>query len=169
VVVDDENRENEGDLICAAQATPDMINFMVYARGLICLAMTGDRLDELDLPNGQQQHCESHNTFSNQTAFTISIDAAPHLCNYWHLRACLIQVAINPATKAFDLRRPGHIFPSVLGKEVSQSGLVTQKLVLTYPISRALPGWGNVKFRIQTVRSVARVNRVCQNTQAENY
>ncbi|MFM9157717.1 MAG: 3,4-dihydroxy-2-butanone-4-phosphate synthase, partial [Dolichospermum sp.] len=52
VVVDDENRENEGDLICAAQfATPDMINFMaVEARGLICLAMTGDRLDELDLP-----------------------------------------------------------------------------------------------------------------------
>jgi len=54
--VDDEN-QNEGDLICAAQFTPDMINFMAYARGLICLAMTGDRLDELDLPNGQQQHC----------------------------------------------------------------------------------------------------------------
>jgi len=72
VVVDDESRENEGDLICAAQfATPDMINFMaVYARGLICLAMTGDRLDELDLPLMVSTIPESHNTpFSNQTAF----------------------------------------------------------------------------------------------------
>ena len=72
VVVDDENRENEGDLICAAQfATPDMINFMaVEARGLICLAMTGDRLDELDLPL-----MVSNITDTNQTSFTVSIDA----------------------------------------------------------------------------------------------
>ena len=118
VVVDDENRENEGDLICAAQfATPDMINFMaVYARGLICLAMTGDRLDELDLPLMVSSNIvESHNTFSNQTAFTISIDAAPHLGVTTGIsaedRARTIQVAINPATKDFDLRRPGHIFP----------------------------------------------------------
>ncbi len=76
VVVDDENRENEGDLICAAQfATPDMINFMaVEARGLICLAMTGDRLDELDLPL-----MVSNTTDSNQTAFTVSIDASTTL------------------------------------------------------------------------------------------
>ena len=73
MVVDDENRENEGDVVCAAQfATPDMINFMaVEARGLICLAMTGDRLDELDLPlmvsgNGFEDENE-------QTAFTVSI------------------------------------------------------------------------------------------------
>ncbi len=112
VVVDDESRENEGDLICAAQfATPDTINFMaVYARGLICLAMTGDRLDELDLPL-----MVSSNTDSNQTAFTVSIDAAPHLGVTTGIsaedRARTIQVAINPATKAMDLRRPGHIFP----------------------------------------------------------
>jgi len=58
VVVDDENRENEGDLICAAQfATPDLINFMaVQARGLICLAMTGERLDALELPDGDKKH-----------------------------------------------------------------------------------------------------------------
>lgn len=118
VVVDDESRENEGDLICAAQfATPDMINFMaVEARGLICLAMTGDRLDELDLPLMVSNITESHNTaYTNQTAFTISIDAAPHLGVTTGIsaedRARTIQVAINPATKAEDLRRPGHIFP----------------------------------------------------------
>lgn len=112
VVVDDENRENEGDLICAAQfATPDMINFMaVEARGLICLAMTGDRLDALDLPL-----MVSKNTDSNQTAFTVSMDAASHLGVTTGIsaedRARTIQVALNPATKPEDLRRPGHIFP----------------------------------------------------------
>jgi 3,4-dihydroxy 2-butanone 4-phosphate synthase/GTP cyclohydrolase II len=112
VVVDDENRENEGDLICAAQfATPDLINFMaVYARGLICLAMTGDRLDELDLPL-----MVTNNTDNNQTAFTVSIDAGSHLGVGTGIsaedRARTIQVAINPTTKPHDLRRPGHIFP----------------------------------------------------------
>ncbi|MBD6614715.1 bifunctional 3,4-dihydroxy-2-butanone-4-phosphate synthase RibB/GTP cyclohydrolase II RibA [Komarekiella sp. 'clone 1'] len=112
VVVDDENRENEGDLICAAQfATPDMINFMaVEARGLICLAMTGDRLDELDLPL-----MVSNITDTNQTAFTVSIDAGPHLGVSTGIsaedRARTIQVTLNPATKPLDLRRPGHIFP----------------------------------------------------------
>lgn len=115
VVVDDENRENEGDVICAAQfATPDNINFMaVEARGLICLAMTGERLDELDLPL-----MVSHNTFEDeneQTAFTVSIDAATS----WGVttgisaddRARTIQVAIHPNARPSDLRRPGHIFP----------------------------------------------------------
>lgn len=115
VVVDDENRENEGDIICAAQfATPDMINFMaVEARGLICLAMTGDRLDELDLPL-----MVSGRTFEDsneQTAFTVSIDGALHLGVTTGIsaedRARTIQIAINPASKPTDLRRPGHIFP----------------------------------------------------------
>lgn len=112
VVVDDENRENEGDLICAAQfATPDIINFMaVEARGLICLAMLGDRLDELDLPL-----MVTNITDTNQTAFTVSIDAGPHLGVSTGIsaedRARTIQVAINPATQPLDLRRPGHIFP----------------------------------------------------------
>lgn len=112
VVVDDENRENEGDLICAARfATPDMINFMaVRARGLICLAMTGERLDALDLPL-----MVTKNTDSNQTAFTVSIDAAPHLGVKTGIsaedRARTIQIAINPATRPDDLTRPGHIFP----------------------------------------------------------
>ncbi len=112
VVVDDENRENEGDLICAAQfATPDIINFMaVEARGLICLAMMGDRLDELDLPL-----MVTNITDTNQTAFTVSIDAGPELGVSTGIsaedRARTIQVAINPATKPSSLRRPGHIFP----------------------------------------------------------
>lgn len=112
VVVDDENRENEGDVICAAQfATPSMINFMaVEARGLICLAMTGDRLDALDLPL-----MVTKNTDSNQTAFTVSIDASPNLGVSTGIsaddRARTIQVAINPATIPDDLVRPGHIFP----------------------------------------------------------
>ena len=112
IVVDDESRENEGDLICAAQfATPEVINFMaVNARGLICLAMTGDRLDALDLPLMVTQ-----NTDRNQTAFTVSIDAAPHLGVGTGIsaedRARTIQVAISPETRPTDLRRPGHIFP----------------------------------------------------------
>ncbi len=112
VVVDDENRENEGDVICAAQfATPDMINFMaVEARGLICLAMTGERLDALDLPL-----MVTKNTDSNQTAFTVSIDASPRLGVTTGIsaedRARTIQIAINPSTHPDDLTRPGHIFP----------------------------------------------------------
>ena len=115
VVVDDENRENEGDVICAAQfATPDLINFMaVEARGLICLAMTGDRLDQLDLPlMVTSSPFEDEN---EQTAFTVSIDAALT----WGVttgisaedRARTIQVAINAKAIPQDLRRPGHIFP----------------------------------------------------------
>ena len=115
VVVDDENRENEGDVICAAQfATPDLINFMaVEARGLICLAMTGERLDEFDLPlmvTGSPFEDENE-----QTAFTVSIDASLELGVTTGIsaedRAKTIQVAVNPSAKPTDLRRPGHIFP----------------------------------------------------------
>ncbi|MFQ6537100.1 MULTISPECIES: bifunctional 3,4-dihydroxy-2-butanone-4-phosphate synthase/GTP cyclohydrolase II [Aphanothece] len=112
VVVDDENRENEGDLICAAQfATPEQINFMATeARGLICLAMEGERLDALDLPL-----MVDRNTDENQTAFTVSVDAGPENGVSTGIsaedRARTIQVAIHPATRPEDLRRPGHIFP----------------------------------------------------------
>ena len=112
VVVDDEQRENEGDLVCAAQfATPGLVNFMASeARGLICLAMEAARLDALELPL-----MVDRNTDSNQTAFTVSIDAAPE----WGVttgisaedRARTIQVAIGERTHPEDLRRPGHIFP----------------------------------------------------------
>lgn len=112
VVVDDENRENEGDLICAAQfTTPRQVNFMASeARGLICLAMEAERLEELDLP--PMVDC---NTDSNQTAFTVSIDAAPEHGVSTGIsaedRARTIQVAIGTRTRPKDLRRPGHIFP----------------------------------------------------------
>ncbi|WP_320676824.1 bifunctional 3,4-dihydroxy-2-butanone-4-phosphate synthase/GTP cyclohydrolase II [Prochlorococcus sp. MIT 1300] len=112
VVVDDERRENEGDLICAAQfATPEQINFMATeARGLICLAMHGERLDQLDLPL-----MVDRNTDANQTAFTVSIDGGPEHGVQTGIsaedRARTIQVAINPETKPLELRRPGHIFP----------------------------------------------------------
>jgi len=112
VVVDDENRENEGDLICAAQfATPEQINFMATeARGLICLALEGERLDALDLPL-----MVDRNTDSNQTAFTISVDAGPENGVSTGIsaedRARTIQVAIHPSSRPSDLRRPGHIFP----------------------------------------------------------
>jgi 3,4-dihydroxy 2-butanone 4-phosphate synthase / GTP cyclohydrolase II len=112
VVVDDENRENEGDLICAAQTvTAASINFMaVNARGLICLAMTGDRLDRLDLPL-----MVTNNTDPNQTAFTVSIDASPSAGVTTGIsaddRTRTIQLAIDPNTEPADLRRPGHIFP----------------------------------------------------------
>jgi 3,4-dihydroxy 2-butanone 4-phosphate synthase/GTP cyclohydrolase II len=112
VIVDDENRENEGDIIYAAEAvTADAINFMATeARGLICLAMTGDRLDALELPL-----MVTNNTDSNQTAFTVSIDASPAMGVSTGIsaddRAKTIQVAIDPNTRPEDLRRPGHIFP----------------------------------------------------------
>ena len=112
VVVDDENRENEGDLICAAQfTTPRQVNFMASeARGLICLALEAERLDELELPL-----MVDRNTDSNQTAFTVSIDAAPEHGVSTGIsaedRARTIQVAIGPRTRPRDLCRPGHIFP----------------------------------------------------------
>lgn len=109
VVVDDENRENEGDLIGAAQfATPDMVNFMaVHARGLICLAMQGDRLDRLELPL-----MVDRNTDNNQTAFTVSIDAVGTSTGISaEDRSRTIQLAIHPTATPNDFKRPGHIFP----------------------------------------------------------
>ncbi|HWJ24857.1 MAG TPA: bifunctional 3,4-dihydroxy-2-butanone-4-phosphate synthase/GTP cyclohydrolase II [Gemmatimonadaceae bacterium] len=111
VVADDEDRENEGDLICAAQlVTPEMINFMLRAKGMICLALPGERVDQLGLePQG------SENTDAMRTAFTVSIDAAPRFGVTTgisaHDRATTIKVAVDPATVRSDLRRPGHIHP----------------------------------------------------------
>ena len=122
VVVDDEQRENEGDLICAAQfATPEAINFMATeARGLICLAMEGQRLDELDLPL-----MVDRNTDANETAFTVSIDAGIEHGVTTGIsaedRACTIQVALNPSTRPADLRRPGHLSAACPGRWRSQT------------------------------------------------
>jgi 3,4-dihydroxy 2-butanone 4-phosphate synthase/GTP cyclohydrolase II len=112
IVADDEDRENEGDLICAAQmVTPELINFMLRnARGWICLALTGDRADQLQLPQQSKENNEEH-----RTAFTVSIDAAARFGVTTGIsaqdRAKTIRVAVDPATVPADLRRPGHIPP----------------------------------------------------------
>lgn len=110
VVVDDPDRENEGDLTCAAEkVTPEIINFMAkYGRGLICLPMTQERLEELNIPVMVPE-----NTARFQTAFTVSIDAKCGITTgiSAYDRAHTILTAINPATKPQDLAKPGHIFP----------------------------------------------------------
>lgn len=111
IVVDDEDRENEGDFICAARfATPEVINFMSKeGRGLICVALTEERCQELDL-----QPMVSSNTSLHETAFTISVDLVREDTSTGisaHDRSKTIMALIDPATKASDLGRPGHIFP----------------------------------------------------------
>jgi 3,4-dihydroxy 2-butanone 4-phosphate synthase/GTP cyclohydrolase II len=111
IVVDDEDRENEGDFITAAEnATPEMINFMsTHGRGLICAAITEERCVELDL-----QPMVVNNTSMHETAFTVSIDLIGQGCTTGisaHDRSKTIQALINKETKAEDLGRPGHIFP----------------------------------------------------------
>ena len=110
IVLDDENRENEGDLILAAEkATPEAINFMVrHARGLVCMPMIGERLDELELPLMTLQ-----NTESMQTAFTVSVDARAGTTTGISAfdRAATVRALIDPLTKRSDLMTPGHLFP----------------------------------------------------------
>ncbi|MGB9006393.1 MAG: bifunctional 3,4-dihydroxy-2-butanone-4-phosphate synthase/GTP cyclohydrolase II [Candidatus Aminicenantales bacterium] len=110
IIVDDEDRENEGDLMVAAEkVTPDIINFMArYGRGLICLPLTRERLEQLQLPL-----MVSDNTARFQTAFTVSIDAKKGVATgiSAHDRAQTVLTAIDPKTTPADLARPGHIFP----------------------------------------------------------
>jgi 3,4-dihydroxy 2-butanone 4-phosphate synthase / GTP cyclohydrolase II len=110
IVVDDEDRENEGDLTAAAvKVTPEMINFMAkYGRGLICLTMTGERLDELHLPM-----MVGENTSKFGTAFTVTIEARHGVTTGISAadRATTILTAVDPKTKPSDLARPGHVFP----------------------------------------------------------
>jgi 3,4-dihydroxy 2-butanone 4-phosphate synthase/GTP cyclohydrolase II len=112
IVADDEDRENEGDLVCAAEkVTPEIINFMaMHGRGLICLSLTPERVDELVLdPMGD------HGPDKNATAFMVSIDATGKHGVTTGIsaadRAKTIQVAIDPDTRPEDLGRPGHVFP----------------------------------------------------------
>ena len=112
IVADDERRENEGDLVGAAEkVTPEMINFMAtHGRGLICLTLIPERCQAL----GLAQMAE-HNTEAHETAFTVSIDAAARFGVTTGIsaadRAATIRVAIDPVTVPTDLRRPGHVFP----------------------------------------------------------
>jgi len=112
IVADDEDRENEGDLVGAAdRVTPAMVNFMAtHGRGLICLTLTPDRCQALGL-----SQMTEHNTESRETAFTVSVDAAARFGVTTGIsaadRAATVRVAIDPASVPGDLRRPGHVFP----------------------------------------------------------
>ncbi|HRO07323.1 MAG TPA: 3,4-dihydroxy-2-butanone-4-phosphate synthase [Saprospiraceae bacterium] len=113
IVVDDEDRENEGDFICAAEKiTPELINFMAtYGRGLICTPILAERAKELDLDLMVKSNTAMHNT-----AFTVSIDLIGQGCTTGisaYDRATGIKAIVNPATHADDFARPGHIFPLI--------------------------------------------------------
>jgi 3,4-dihydroxy 2-butanone 4-phosphate synthase/GTP cyclohydrolase II len=112
IVADDEDRENEGDLVCAAATiTPEAVNFMAtHGRGLICVALTPERADALALPLMTEQNQEAMGT-----AFTVSVDAHPRFGVTTGIsafdRATTIRLLADPATRPSDLRRPGHVFP----------------------------------------------------------
>jgi len=109
VAVDDENRENEGDLLMAAQfVTPGAVNFMVrYGRGLVCMPICEERLKELEIPQ-----MVLHNTDARQTAFTVSVDHKNSATGISAKeRADTMKAVLNPLAKPLDFRRPGHVFP----------------------------------------------------------
>lgn len=117
IVVDDEDRENEGDFVCAAEKiTPEIVNFMAtHGRGLICAPLSEERCDELDL-----QLMVGTNTATHETPFTISVDLLGHGCTTGISasdRAKTIKALVDPNTKPDDLGRPGHIFPLKAKKE----------------------------------------------------
>jgi 3,4-dihydroxy 2-butanone 4-phosphate synthase / GTP cyclohydrolase II len=114
IVVDDEDRENEGDFIALSdKATPEIINFMIKeGRGLVCVPITEERAHELDLPPMVQ-----HNTDYHGTAFTVSVDHASTTTGISaHERSRTVKALLDPTTKAADFRRPGHIFPLIAKK-----------------------------------------------------
>ena len=123
IIIDDEDRENEGDLMVAAEkVTPEIVNFMArHGRGLICLPLTRERLEELHLPL-----MVNENTARFQTAFTVSIDAREGVTTgiSAHDRARTVLAAIDPATRPEGLARPGHIFPlqALEGGVLARSG-----------------------------------------------
>ena len=110
IIVDDENRENEGDLACAADViTPEIVNFMAKeGRGLICMPIIGDRLDQLAIPLMVQD-----NTSKNCTAFTVSVEAKTGVATGISARdrAITIKTVLDPTTRPSDLAKPGHVFP----------------------------------------------------------
>lgn len=110
IVLDDEDRENEGDLVCAAEhVSPEIINFMAtHGRGLICMPMTPERLEELEIPPMVEK-----NTARRGTAFCVSIEARQRITTGISAadRAETIRLAADPETKPSDLARPGHVFP----------------------------------------------------------
>ena len=137
IVVDDEDRENEGDLIMAAEfATPEKIAFFAKeASGLICLSLPGERLDELDLPQMVQRNDEAM-----RTAFTVSIDYRHGTTTGMSAsdRAATITRSVDPDVMPSDFSRPGHIFPLRAREGACLNALVTPKPLWTYACWPAL-------------------------------
>jgi 3,4-dihydroxy 2-butanone 4-phosphate synthase/GTP cyclohydrolase II len=111
VVADDEDRENEGDLICAAEfITPEMVNFLMRAKGMICLALSPEKVAQLDLPM-----MGAENTDAMRTAYTVTVDASPKFGVTTGIsasdQAATIRAAVAPGAVPADLRRPGHVHP----------------------------------------------------------
>ena len=111
VVADDEDRENEGDLICAAEfISPEMVNFLMRAKGMICLALAPSKVTQLDLPMMGPE-----NTDAMRTAYTVTVDGAPRFGVTTGIsasdQAATIRAAVNPGAVPSDLRRPGHVHP----------------------------------------------------------
>src|ERR1700741_3568206 len=112
IVADDEDRENEGDLICAAQlVTPELVNFMIRkAGGLICVALPAERVDQLGLAPMSETNVDDY-----RTAYTVSIDASPRFGVTTGIsaqdRATTVRVAVDPETEPGELRHGGHVFP----------------------------------------------------------
>ncbi len=139
IVVDDEERENEGDFVLAAEkVTPDAINFLTkYARGIICVALLPERADELQL-----DMMVGENTSLHQTAFTVSVDVLKGTTTGVSAsdRAATVRALVNPATLPSDLGRPGHIFPLRAMKEGvlrrsghTEAGIDLVRLASLYP------------------------------------
>ena len=132
IVVDDEDRENEGDLIFAAdRVTPEAVNFMArHGRGLICVALTGERCDQLDLPL-----MVANNTSAHGTAFCVSVEAGEGTTTgiSAHDRAATVRVLVDPHARPDDLQRPGHMFPlrAKRGGELKRAGHTEAAVDLT--------------------------------------
>lgn len=128
IVVDDEDRENEGDFIALAErATPEVINFMITeGRGLVCMPITAERAEELEL-----QAMVSHNTDNHGTAFTVSVD---HIDTTTGIsageRSLTVKAMIDPKAKPSDFRRPGHMFPLISKKVAYYAVPDIQRLLL---------------------------------------
>jgi len=163
VVVDDEDRENEGDLICAAEAaTPEIINFMAkYGRGLICLPLDAETVERLNLPL-----MVSNNNATMGTNFTVSIEASVGVTTGISAadRSRTIKTAIDPESTFHDIRSPGHVFPL----SARQGGVLrraghTEAAVDLAQMAKMLPGGVICEIRRNNV-PCSRTKKICKSS-----
>lgn len=135
IVVDDEDRENEGDFVALAErATPEVINFMITeGRGLVCVPITAERAEELDL-----QPMVTHNTDNHGTAFTVSVDHASTTTGISAgERSLTIKALMDPDAKPADFRKPGHMFPLIAKKAAYCAAPAIPRLLSIWPACAA--------------------------------